>query len=362
MTASTAPDRDRPPRRRALLFRAIACGVPTTLGIVAVLWLLVHQGRLVVDPESGLPRLVTPPIYVEEPGHETTGHRYLYDPLLGWKNIPGWESSTHNRVLRINSLGLRDREHPYEKPAGQRRILLLGDSYAWGYGVSNEDTFGEILEQRLVRDLAGWEVLNSGVSGWGTDQQYLFLIEEGFKYDPDLVVVAFNLNNDPLNNIHSIQYGLHKPFFLDESLTLGNSPVPRPGSGDGLRRSFADPVALTGSIFQAMQERCLEHGCPLVIVKFGEFLAEGEQESAFYHEIAQALASQLPAATFYLDWDRKFQERSIPRDDILTGNDDGHWNPYGHQITAEMLFQFLMESGLIGSDHPLSMSTALLKE
>lgn len=350
-----APDRERPAtrsRRKTWLFRLIACGVPTSAGIAAVVALLIAQHRLVIDPATGGPRFESP-IYLEEPGHEITGHRYLYDPQLGWKNIPGWESVTHNRRLKINSLGLRDREHPYDKPAGVRRILVLGDSYAWGYGVSNEETFSEVLEQRFVEEHANWEVLNSGVSGWGTDQEYLYLLHEGFRYGPDLVVVAFYLINDPLNNVNSAQYGLHKPYFVDASLTLGNVPVPRPGSGARMQHSRADPVTLTAAILQAMQSRCREHGCHLVILKFGEFLARDEEEAALYREIAEALESRLPADADYLDWDAEFSKRSIPVSDVLSGNDDGHWNAYGHQITAEVLYQFLKDRGLLEIEEEL---------
>lgn len=340
-------DRQTPTRRKRWAFRVAACGVPTLVGAVAVVGLLISQGRLVLDPETGWPRFETPPIYLEEPGYEITGHRYLYDPLLGWRNIPGWEATTFDRRLRINSLGLRDREHPYQKPPGVRRILVLGDSYAWGYGVSDEEIFTEVLEQRLAGEPGNWEVLNSGVSGWGTDQEYLYLVHEGFRYDPDLVVVAFYLLNDPLNNINSMQYGLHKPFFEDESLTLANTPVPRPGSGTRARRSPVDPVTLTAAILRAMQQRCRQHGCPLLIVKFGEFLAESEQESAMYAQIGQGLEGRLPPDAHFLDWDRMLSDRSIPVSDVLSGNNDGHWNAWGHQFTAEVLHQFLDEQGLL---------------
>ena len=75
-------------------------------------------------------QLTDEPIYLQEPGHERTGHRYLYDENLGWRNIPGWSATTNGRKLTINSKGLRDREHAYEKPKNTQRILVLGDSYA----------------------------------------------------------------------------------------------------------------------------------------------------------------------------------------------------------------------------------------
>ena len=105
-------------------------------------------------------------MYLYEEGYQVTGHRYLYDPLLGWRNIPRWEATTFGRQLTINSKGLRDREYPFDKPGGTKRILVLGDSYVWGYGVADDEIFTVYLEERLAGSSPPWEVLNSGVSGW----------------------------------------------------------------------------------------------------------------------------------------------------------------------------------------------------
>ena len=68
------------------------------------------------------------PTYVQEEGHELTGHRYLFDETYGWQNIPNWKATTIGKPLSINSQGLRDREFDYAKPPGRKRILVLGDS------------------------------------------------------------------------------------------------------------------------------------------------------------------------------------------------------------------------------------------
>ena len=111
-----------------------------------------------------------PTIYVYEPGHEVSGHRYLYDKQLGWKNIPGWKATTFGKPLTINSKGLRDREYAYRKPSSCQRILALGDSYTWGYGVGDDQIYTEVMERSLSERRPVWQVLNAGVSGWGTDR------------------------------------------------------------------------------------------------------------------------------------------------------------------------------------------------
>ena len=133
--------------------------------------LMVRQEWLIRDEETGGWRFQRPPLYIQEPGHEHTGHKYLYDSQLGWRNIPGWSATTNGQPLTINSKGLRDREYAYERAADVGRILVLGDSYAWGYGVADDEVFTEVLEAKLAADERRWEVINTGVSGWGTDQE-----------------------------------------------------------------------------------------------------------------------------------------------------------------------------------------------
>ena len=131
--------------------------------------------------------------------------------------------------MTINSRGLRDREYPYEKPQGVSRVACHrhGRLVRLGYGVADDEVFAEVLERRLREAEGKWEVLNTGVSGWGTDQEYLYLKQEGFRYSPDIVVLALSLVNDPLDAATSRQYGLDKPVFVNTDLMkLANVPVP----------------------------------------------------------------------------------------------------------------------------------------
>ena len=87
---------------RPILFRLVAVGVPVLAGLILALGILVARQRLTVVRTgriTGLPRVEwqSGPIYLEEPGHDTTGHRYLYDERLGWRNIPNWRATTFGR-------------------------------------------------------------------------------------------------------------------------------------------------------------------------------------------------------------------------------------------------------------------------
>ena len=97
---------------------------------------------------------------------------------------------------RRNSLGLRDEDYPREKPAGTRRILIIGDSVTYGYGVKDDDApFPERLERALHEEGRAVEILNAGIPGTLTTEwlQLFTIVERSF--DPDAVVLVFFLRD-----------------------------------------------------------------------------------------------------------------------------------------------------------------------
>jgi len=100
-----------------------------------------------------------------------------------------WRFVTNNR-------GLRDtRNFAYDKPPGVLRVLSLGDSHTQGYEVRQEATFSAVLERYLEAHSVRAQVLNAGVSGFSTAEELAYLISEGYKYKPDVVVVGFYAND-----------------------------------------------------------------------------------------------------------------------------------------------------------------------
>lgn len=94
-----------------------------------------------------------------------------------------------------NSLGFREKEYPVKKAAGVRRIIVLGDSYTLGVGVEIEDTFSKRMEALLNAHGGAYEVLNFGVNGYNTAMELATLREVAAAFDPDLVLVAYVLND-----------------------------------------------------------------------------------------------------------------------------------------------------------------------
>ncbi|HEX9669432.1 MAG TPA: SGNH/GDSL hydrolase family protein [Thermoanaerobaculia bacterium] len=163
---------------------------------------------------------------------------YRPDPVRGWELRPGaagrWRQEG-DAPVRINRDGLRDEEHPPAKPPRELRIALLGDSMVEALQVPRDRTFWELVERRLegCEPLRGRrvEVLNFGVSGYGTAQELLTLRHEVWKYRPDLVLLGFYAGNDVRNNHRPLEQDPLRPYF-----TLEGDP-PRLVLDDSFRQS-----------------------------------------------------------------------------------------------------------------------------
>lgn len=114
-----------------------------------------------------------------------------YSEIYGWLPRPGARVRERGFPVHVNAHGQRGPLIPLAR--GTRpRLLLLGDSMAFGYGVADEDTFAA----RLGAVEPGYEVVNLGVEGYGPDQSLLRFEREGRAYTPDVVVLSVCVDND----------------------------------------------------------------------------------------------------------------------------------------------------------------------
>jgi lysophospholipase L1-like esterase len=95
----------------------------------------------------------------------------------------------------ISAQGLRDRVFAIPKPRGVSRVLVLGDSIAYGVGVEPSETFAKVLERRLDRPDRRVEVVNTGTLGYTAYNELEYYVSRGRTFQPDVVVVAFCMND-----------------------------------------------------------------------------------------------------------------------------------------------------------------------
>ncbi|MFN2646296.1 MAG: hypothetical protein ABR570_15010 [Burkholderiales bacterium] len=156
---------------------------------------------------------------------------WLPDPVTGTSLRPGmegWQRDEGKAYVRINSRGLRDREHAVAKPAGTYRIAVLGDSYAEAMQVELDRAFWALLPEKLKAcGFAGGkevETVNFGVSGYGTGHELLTLQSRVWQYQPDMVLLAFFPGNDVRNNSKALEGEKRAYFSLkDDRLYLDSA-------------------------------------------------------------------------------------------------------------------------------------------
>ena len=127
--------------------------------------------------------------------------RLSSNPDIGYELVPYFENNGKKQLYfefqgRSNHLGFRDRDHALQKDPGTCRLLVLGDSLTMGLYIDRtEDVFTSVLERTLTERGKRVEVLNFGVSGYNTQQEVATLVEKGLAYAPDVVILAYCLND-----------------------------------------------------------------------------------------------------------------------------------------------------------------------
>lgn len=151
-----------------------------------------------------------------------------YDKELGWINLPninikdmygpGVYLKTNSQSFRANS------DFSNSVPDGKMRAICSGDSFTFGYGVNNDNTWCQLLislNERL-------ETINMGQGGYGVDQSYLWYKRESKSFDHDIHIFAFVHHDfDRMRYSQFLGYGKPVLSLQDNSLLVSNVPVPK---------------------------------------------------------------------------------------------------------------------------------------
>jgi len=174
------------------------------------------------------------PFLVSEYSESERGKFCMYDPNLGWAGRPNVAADFSffdcRHGVRQNKYGFRGTEYGFARTA-KKRIAVLGDSFVWGFGVEDTDIFTSVMERESNPPI---EIINLGVSGYGTDQEYLLWRSLGVRFQPDEVLLAIVPENDLWNNVVNVAYGYPKPVFeftKQGGYRILNQPVPPSGAG-----------------------------------------------------------------------------------------------------------------------------------
>ncbi len=323
-----------------------------------------------------------------------------YHPRFGWSLLPGahvtHRTTEYDVDIVINDQGFRQQVvPPLTSNEGVDRIVVLGDSFTFGYGVQEQVRFTELLPEHLP----GVEVLNMGVPATGTDQHVLFFEEAGgADAKPDIVLLVYFLENIERTGTSRYQ-GYGKPQFLvaedGTGLQLTNVPVSKPLSAvvverrhkglpiplkkylrrnselyTLLRQWFAvsastaleldasDPYPeyssdapswkVTRLLFKRLAEDAAQVGAQLAVVVVPE---PGHLRPHIGSTHQDAVRVALDAINVpMLDLTPFFRKAQVTADEPLYFPVDGHWTEDGHKLVAETIGSWLIEQGLLRSD------------
>ena len=132
----------------------------------------------------------------------------VWDDELGWKSPPNFSAEYYDHTVKTNSLGFRDTE--WDIAGSDGRILLLGDSFGWGWGVPVDSCFANHIER-----ITGREVINMSVSGYSTDQE-LLIYDNMKNYSHDTVILQLYSNDVWYSVIGDVLLYMRKPRIVEE--------------------------------------------------------------------------------------------------------------------------------------------------
>jgi len=145
-------------------------------------------------------------------------HRRASDDDLIYELVPGAETTRHGVHIRINADGFRDDPFPPTRSPDEYRLLILGDSVTSGFRVAMNDVFPQLLERDLNAQGEGddrsYVVFNLGVYGYATAQELRLLETRGLDLDPDLIVLAYVLNDPDLADGGQARYFARPPLVM----------------------------------------------------------------------------------------------------------------------------------------------------
>lgn len=121
--------------------------------------------------------------------------RQSASPAIGHEHTPNTRAHLMGADVAISSQGLRDREFPLTPPAGRTRILMLGDSLTFGWGVEGHETYSKRLEEKLNQAGHDVEVINTGVGNYNTEMEVAYFLERGASFKPHYVVLNYFIND-----------------------------------------------------------------------------------------------------------------------------------------------------------------------
>lgn len=318
----------------------------------------------------------------------------VVDDELGHRLRPDMHAAVHGPEFavdyRTNREGLRDeRAHPLPVPASTTRILVLGDSFAYGSGNEYRDSWAALVERRLLDEGYRVDVVKAGVPGYDTRTEALYLERIFARYDPDIVLLTFLPNdlftNEPIETAGSEAddhvsptagrdkgSSLHSLFLLKRMLMANDELYTRLYLLTKRREYFSTPpsaalqgqIEVTKALLGRMQSFVRDQGAQLAVLsipqQFQVLVPEHAEDMGLgIHDIDRAFAAfaEQQGFTWLPTLPAMRQQYQADAEDLFY-RFDGHLNRWGNRWVADYLAPALAEHFPDQLNHEMPAPTA----
>jgi hypothetical protein len=267
--------------------------------------------------------------------------------IRGYEIVPGTEIVFRGATFRANRWGFRDREYEKAKPAGTYRVALLGSSHVMGWGVGNDQTFENLVEDRLNRELGSrgfhrYEILNFAVAGYALPQMLYVAQQIVPQFEPDVVIVVAH-PREGTRLIKRLQIlvtrmrgGVADYEYLADLLRKAEAHAELPSDEFALRLAPFREDLLRWSYHNIVAAVRAYEAVPvlaLVPLTSEDFDAETLEQLSRIAQESAAIVMVLPNPFGGLELER-----------ITLSNSDDHPNALGHRLIADRFYVGLLQN------------------
>jgi D-alanyl-lipoteichoic acid acyltransferase DltB (MBOAT superfamily) len=270
--------------------------------------------------------------------------------------LPSREVVFKRAVMRTNRWGMRDREYDKAKPEGTYRIAFVGASHSMGTGVEDDESFENLVEDRLNEEMTPrtglrYEILNFSVGGYAPLSR-LYQLEHGiFEFEPDVFMnVAINDLNGVTKEVvrgATGSYALPWPELREAARAAGIEE----GMDFNVAKAKLGPQReqLLGWIYRRMVELCEEHD----VLAVSLFIPQPRDESpSSARDIQRQVEVAKESGLIVIDILDAYEAASDSYQDLWIASWDMHANARGHQMLADKLYTEMLRTLTIGSLRP----------
>jgi lysophospholipase L1-like esterase len=285
----------------------------------------------------------------------------IIEEPIGYRHRPGLEGKFYGVPVKISSVGLRDREVG-DKPRGEYRLLVMGDSVPFGVGVRYEDSFPHQLELLLNQKRSARQVrtINMGVPSYNTEQELIQLQALGLPLQPDAVILLFSSNDiepklwvfdkrkkwyaDMVQRSYagSLLYVLFRDIRV---FTSAQAAAPAATEARDTSRLALDQYRPDSPRWQAI-DRSLTEISRILRQRKAPFVLFTNNELPFIVEMLETVARRegFPLVNLHREQDPRWAGQDVRL--LRNSTTDGHPSTLGNRVLATLMAENLQKMGI----------------